>query len=340
MMEGRGAYIRIGLLIVGALAALIGLTIFLSGNTFNNGRLYETYFRESVQGLEVGAPVKYLGVTVGHVRQIGLVSAEYARGMPVDIRRSPFQMVFVRFVVDPARIGEVPSTAIAVQNGLRARVAQQGLTGLGYVELSFVNPAQYPPIEVPWKPRAEYIPSIPSTLSQVQTAAQDFLAKLNGIDIEAMITSVTDLVSDLRHSLRDGDAHTALAEAATTLASVREALQAAELEKTAADLRAAAASVRNLAQGDDMRALVANAATAAARMSAAAEKLPPLIATLQSTLRRTDNGAADLQQSLYPMLRDLQATLSNLRDTSEALRQYPASVLLGGPPPRTRAPSR
>ena len=274
------------------------------------------------------------------LRQIGLVSAEYARGTPVDIKRSTFQMVFVRFIVDPARLGEVPNTATAVRDGLRARIAQQGLTGLGYIELSFVDPTQYPPIEVPWKPRADYIPSIPSTLSQVQTAAQDFLAKLNGVDIGALLTALTGLSDDVRNSLRDGDAHAALAEAATTLTAARETIRAADLPAVAADLRNAATSVRNLAQGDDMRALVANAATAAARLSTAADKLPSLIATLQATLRRTDNGAADLQQSLYPMLRDLQATLSNLRDTSEALRQYPASVLLGGPPPRTRAPAR
>lgn len=336
-MEGRAAYVRIGLLIVGSVAVVIGLTVFLSGNTFNKGVLFETYFRESVQGLDVGAPVKYLGVTVGHVRQIGLVTAEYALGTPVNIQRSPFQMVFVRFIVDPSRLGEVPNTATAVRDGLRARVAQQGLTGLGYIELSFVNPNEYPPIEVPWKPRADYIPSIPSTLSQVQTAAQDFLARLNKVDFAPLLTNLTGLTDDLRRSMHEGDVHTVLVQAASTLTTLQEAVHAADLPAATADLRAAVGSVRNLAEGPDTHALIANAATAAARFSAAAEKLPALIATLQATVRRADNGTADLQQNLYPMLRDLQATISNLRDTSETLRQYPASVLLGGPPPRTPA---
>jgi hypothetical protein len=41
-----------------------------------------------------------------------------------------------------------------------------------------------------------------------------------------------------------------------------------------------------------------------------------------------------------PLLRDLSATAANLRETTEALRQYPAGVLLGGPPPREKEPAR
>jgi ABC-type transporter Mla subunit MlaD len=101
-----------------------------------------------------------------------------------------------------------------------------------------------------------------------------------------------------------------------------------------ADLRKTSGSVRDTVQGKEMRALLTNAANAADRLSVAAAKLPALIATLDATARRANSGTADLQQSLTPLLRDLQATLSNLRETSQALRQYPAEVLFGGPPPR------
>ena len=61
-------------------------------------------------------------------------------------------------------------------------------------------------------------------------------------------------------------------------------------------------------------------------------RLPPLIAALEQTVRRTNSGAADLQSDLAPVLRDAQAAAANLRETSEELRRYPASVLFGGPP--------
>ena len=85
-MYGRGLSFRVGLLIVGGIALLIGLVVFLSGNQFSEGVPFESYFKESVQGLEVGAAVKFRGVTLGRVTKIGLVSAEYGRNEPPDVR--------------------------------------------------------------------------------------------------------------------------------------------------------------------------------------------------------------------------------------------------------------
>jgi ABC-type transporter Mla subunit MlaD len=333
-MYGRGLSLRVGLLIVGGLALLIGLVVFLSGNQFSEGVPFESYFKESVQGLEVGAAVKFRGVTLGRVTQIGLVSAEYGRNEPPDVRSATYRLVFVRFVIDPSRVGKLPDTETAVRTGLRARVASQGITGLSYIELDFVPPNQYPPLKVPWTPKAEYIPSMPSTLSQVQDAAQQFLAKLNSVDFAALAEGLTGLLGDVRGEIKNGDLHHTLTEATSLLKSVREQVNAADLPALTADLRQTSGSVRDTIQSKELRTLLTNAASAADRLSVAAAKLPALIAALDATARRANNGTADLQQSLAPLLRDLQATVSNLRETSEALRQYPAGVLFGAPPPR------
>ena len=207
-MRGRAAYLRVGLFVLAGTAILIGLVLFLGGGRSSGGAKYESYFRESVQGLDVGAPVKYRGVTIGQVTDIGLVGAEYGGdNLDQEIQHADYRLVFVRFAVDLKKVGRVPDTAAAVKLGLRARLASQGLTGLAYIELDFVNPQQYPPNRIPWTPRAEYIPSMPSTLSQVQDAAQQIAAKLNRIDIEALAGSIQGLIGDLRHELDDGDTH-------------------------------------------------------------------------------------------------------------------------------------
>ena len=88
MNEARGAFLRVGLLVLGGLALVIGLVWFFGGSTLSHGTLFETYFGESVQGLEVGAPVKYRGVTVGRVTDLGLVAAEYGtRAAPAQVDR-------------------------------------------------------------------------------------------------------------------------------------------------------------------------------------------------------------------------------------------------------------
>jgi ABC-type transporter Mla subunit MlaD len=339
-VETRYTFIRVGLLIVVGAALLAGLIWFLGGRQIGQGSLYESYFRESVQGLEVGAPVKYRGVTVGRVTEIGLVTAQYDPGMPVQLDRQIYRMVLVRYLVDRARFGRVPETAEAVQLGLRARLASAGLTGVTYIELDFVNPRRYPIDPIPWKPVAEYIPSMPSTLTQVQDAAQQLLNKFDQIDVAKLSTSLITVLDDLHTQLTSGDVHSALTDAAALLQSADTNLKGADLPGLSADLKKTSGAVRDIVQNPDLQRTLANSAQAADRLSVAATQLPRLIATLQATTRRADNSAADVQQSLGPLLRDVQAAVSNLRELTDTLRQNPAGALVGQPPPRQAETAR
>jgi len=55
MTEGRGVFLRVGLLIIGGWALVAGLVWFFAGEKLSHGLAFETYFSESVEGLEVGA---------------------------------------------------------------------------------------------------------------------------------------------------------------------------------------------------------------------------------------------------------------------------------------------
>ena len=330
----RATYLRVGLLALIGAGLAVGAVLFLSGNSISHARPYETYFRDSVQGLDVGAPVKYRGVAIGAVTQIGLTSAEYGRGQPGEVRRAMFRAVFVRFVIDAARVGSPPSEA-SVAQGLRARIAPQGLTGQSYVDLDFFDPERYPPLGFTWTPRYQYIPSIPSTLSQVQDAATVLLGKFQQVDIDGLANGLLGLITDLRGTLRGGDAHALLAQATDTLKAAQTTLAAADVPALSAELRQTLASARTLAQGPQTRELLRTAATAADRLAQASAKLPQLIATLDAVSRRADSGSADLEAALAPLLRDVRTSVSALRQTSEELRNAPGQVVLGAPPPRS-----
>jgi ABC-type transporter Mla subunit MlaD len=333
-----GVNLRVGLFILGGIGLLVALVWYLGGARTGSGPLFESYFSESVQGLEVGATVKFRGVTIGRVAELGLVNAEYGRGEGIERERQTYRLVFVRYSIDPATIGPLPDTQTAVKLGLRIRIASQGLTGLSYLELDFVDPERYPALTVPWQPKGEYIPSMPSTFTQVQDAAQQFLAKLNRLDIDSLSIQITGLIGDIRTQLSTGDIHDTLAAATTLLRSANDAVQAADLPGLTADLKQTADSLRNVAQSEDLKKALANTALAADRVANVAAKLPALVASLQALAQRVGSGTADLQQSLAPLLRDTQAAAQNLREMTESLRRYPAQVL-GGPPPRT-SPAR
>ena len=339
MMRASGVHLRVGLMILGGIALLVALIWFLAGSQISHGTVFETYFSESVQGLEVGAAVKYRGVTIGRVADIGLTSAEYGGMQPIQIERNTYRLVFVRYAVDTKKIGQMPDTAEAVALGLRTRLASQGITGLSYLELDFVDPARYPAQDVPWQPKVTYIPSMPSTFSQVQDAAQQVLAKLNRVDIDTLSTQLNGLLSDLRADFGKGDVHQTLAEAVALLRTTGEAVHAADLPGLTAEIRHTSTALRDTLQGDQMQKLLTNAGVAADRLAAAATKLPPLIASVEATARRAGNGTSDVEQGLVPLLRDMQATAQNLREMTDSLRRYPAQVF-AQPPPRGTAPAR
>jgi paraquat-inducible protein B len=211
---------------------------------------------------------------------------------------------------------------------------------LTYIELDFVDPAEYPPQLVPWQPKADYIPSMPSTLMQVQDSAQQVLTKLSRVDVDRLATQLTGLLIDLRNELSGGDVHATLNEAINLLRKTNETVQAADLPGLIADAKQTSAALRDTVHGEHLQKLLANASLAADRLATAAAKLPALIASVQATSRRTDNGVADVEQGLVPLLRDLQATTANLRELTDSLSRYPAQVLLQGPPPRSAVPAK
>ena len=62
---------KLGLFVVVGLAlAVATVTLLGAFSTYREVGLYVSYFDESVQGLEVGSPIKFRGVTIGTVGRI------------------------------------------------------------------------------------------------------------------------------------------------------------------------------------------------------------------------------------------------------------------------------
>jgi phospholipid/cholesterol/gamma-HCH transport system substrate-binding protein len=332
MMEGSGVFLRTGLLILLGFGLLFGIVWYLGGQRFRHGQIYESYFRESVQGLEVGAPVKYRGVTVGRVTEIGLVSAEYGRSA-TDIDTSAYREVFVRYLVDTDKIGTMKDLAPAIRLGLRARIVSQVLTGVADIELDYVDPSFYPEVPPPWKPLALFLPSIPSTFTQVQDAAQALIARLNKIDLGRLADSAQGLVDELQTELVSGDVHRTLLDAQALLQTTRGAVQQADVPKLSAQLQRTAAALQRVAADPALARTFANSATATARLAKLATQMSGLVANLNRAVAAGTSGVTDLRAQLTPILRDLRGTAANLRATTERLREDPGQLLSGPPPP-------
>lgn len=332
MRASAGSALRVGLLVAITGALLVGLVLLFAGGQVREGRTLESYFSESVQGLDVGAAVKFRGVTLGQVTRIALAASVYATPGGMSGDSAADRLVLVRFTVDPALSGSLGDVAHAIGEGLRARLASQGLSGLAYLELDYHDPAAYPPMPVPWTPAVLQVPSVPSTLTVVKAGAEDLLGKLDQVDYAGLATSAGAALHDLRGELESGDVHALLGETQATLAALHAAVTQSDLPGLSRQARATLASLQSVAADRRLPALLAHADAAMTRLSDAAVTLPPLIAALQATTGRADSTAADLQAQLGPILTDAQATMQNFRDLSARLRQDPGLLLSAAPP--------
>jgi paraquat-inducible protein B len=331
-MKASTLYLRVGALVVVGLVLAVGFVLFLAGGRGSGAtQVYETYSRESVQGLDVGAPVRYRGVPVGRVTEIKLVSAEYRRPEGVPYTQA-FQLVMVRFAVDPRQIGEVPSAEEAIRLGLRSRITAQGITGVNYVELDFVNPERFPQPELPWTPRYPVLPTIPSTIAQVRGAAEQLVARLSEVPLEQMLSDLSALLTTLNRQTSEGDVAVTLRETARAMTVLRTALEGGELESALAEIREAATAARGLLAGPELRGAVSSISAAAAELRRTAGRLPGAVEGFERTMRTARETTVDVQSELIPILMDLRATTASLRATAEQLRASPSQLLFGSPP--------
>jgi len=331
---GRRLYLRVGILVVAGFALAVGFVLFLtSGALRGQQQVFETYIRESVAGLDVGAPVRFRGVPVGRVTELGLVSVVYGAALrgPDD---TTARLVLLRFAVEPERYGNA-SVEAAVAAGLRVRIASSGVTGLAYLEVDFTDPERAPPIAVPWTPTFPVIPSVPSTITQVTGAAERLMTQLAGLDIEALLMAATGMMNDVRAQLRDqGDLATVLREASATIVALREAVN--DIRGAARTVGAAGEAAQALLGSEEVAGAASSVGQAAADLRTAIARLPAVLQSLELALRAVRGTTTDAQADLGPLLRDLRATASSLRDTAEALRRSPSQSLFGAPPPPPR----
>jgi paraquat-inducible protein B len=129
----------IGAFVVGAVALLvIGVVAFGSGQLFRKTQQFVLYFDGSVNGLHMGAPVKFKGVEIGSVKDIKLEMGlgNQVHDIPViieiDLKKVIRRGVTIEKAMDPNTIREF------VTQGLRGQLQTESLvTGVLYVALDW-----------------------------------------------------------------------------------------------------------------------------------------------------------------------------------------------------------
>jgi paraquat-inducible protein B len=331
-VSSRGLYLRVGILILAGLVLGVGFVLFFTaGKLGRNTQTYETYIRESVQGLDLGAAVRFRGVQLGQITEINLVATEYPP--PEGAFSIAYQRVIVRFALDLSRLRDTPDIDRAVKAGLRTRLASTGITGVAYLELDFVDGERFPVEQLPWTAENPVIPAVPSTVAQVTSIAEQLALRVSNIPIEQIVTDIAGLLSDLRREVNNGEVAQASRAAKETLDTLQQTVRDLNLAALSGELRATIAEARGVIGGPEVRGTLRNANAAMERLQAGLQRLPGAIAQVETAARGISNTVGDINGDLTPTLRDLRAASGSLRDTTELLRRSPGAAILAPPPP-------
>jgi phospholipid/cholesterol/gamma-HCH transport system substrate-binding protein/paraquat-inducible protein B len=337
-MTAKAHYFRIGLFIIlGVLLTVVGIVVLKAGSLFEKREIMETYFDESVQGLEVGAPIKHRGVKVGTVKKIGFVRNIYRDQLTTEDRIRFGSYVVVRVAVHevfPGLKGDEMETALkaAIDEGLRIRLATQGITGVVHLEADQVDPREYPPLPVAWTPEYFYIPSAPSPIKVIGDTINNIAKDLDQAnfhkvtaDLDELLRSTKQLIDETHMAQLSRQAAETLTEFQETVRDAKRLLANPEIKRILADAAAAAGSAKRT---------VAEVGETTRRLSQASETLPATLARLERTLRRVDRLVEMKDQDLAQTIENLRQISENVRDLTNEVKRYPSLLAFGDPPPR------
>jgi len=348
------SYFKIGLFVISAtVIGVIGVVVLGVGTVLQKNALVETYIDESVQGLDVGSPVKFRGVPVGRVEQISLTSAEYStRRQYVLVRIAISSNMFQFPVNDP----NSPALKSELDRGFRIRLAAQGLTGVAYLETDYLDPERNPPLEIDWQPYYPYIPSTRSRITQLSEAVERILQNIGDINIsqlsesiEKSLAAMTKLADSANLEKIGSQANALLSEVRETNRQMNALLNSPELKATMVDASAAMGRARQIVERAEkpLNQMLADLPQASEslnrlvkRLDSVSNDLPDSTAQLRQTLQRLNRLIANQQRDIEKTVDNLRAVSENMKEVTDNSKKYPSQVLFGAPPPPSKVMQR
>ena len=315
-MSANTRYFKIGLFVLAGLALLVAGLLFLGADSMFRPRIYlETYVDGTVQGIDVGSPVKFRGVQIGRVSRVDFCFNEYGPQpgegrldyvyIEMEVNKQVFRGMF------NADVGAMIQDA--VDQGLRVMLQPQGITGLNFAELNYVDASSLPPpLKIWWTPRHPYIPSAPGTLASMLDSVNSIMDTFNALDLKDTMKDVNDALQGFNDTLKQ-------------LSGGMDDLQ---LAKISSDMQGVLADLKTKIEKLPVEQIGADGSKAMQSLAAASGELKDLADAAQtSPLLNADAVGA--------IVSDVQAAAENLRVLTENLREYPSQLLLGEPPKRS-----
>lgn len=324
---------RIGLFVLIGIILAVGTIIYVgSTRLWEKDQTFLIFFRESVNGLTVGSPVKFKGVPIGTVSDIRLSynQKDTVEGfyIPVFLRIRGKLVRSRDRDVSHVDLSDWEEVKEQIRSGLRGRLELESIiTGQLFVELDYFA-----------KPGASFrlvqdeinyleIPSTPSVMAELGSSAADVLAQLGAVDVRTISEELIELLQKANASLDELDLATWNASIEGVGQSLQSALNELELQPTLDRLNGVLDNLSGVTAELDE-----NMPAAIAEFRAVANELSEAVARSKGAIANVENLTAPdaaLQQELLETFRDLRRAARSARELMNYLERNPRALLSG-----------
>jgi paraquat-inducible protein B len=311
----------VGAFVLGGLGLiLVAIVAFGSGNLFRKTHEFVIYFGGGgINGLRVGALVKFKGVEIGEVKRIRLrLDQEMNRDnnkLTAEVR------IPVIIELDQEKIVSHGGTSIdlsdphtipnLIREGLRAQLGSDSfVTGLLYVALD-IEPNTPIQMVAPQGSPLQEIPAIPTTLEQAQAVAVRIFERLDKVDFGAVFTQMTGMLDSIRQI--------------TTSPALREVVANSEKTRQQLDRALAGAQQTLNTMNRQVPPLSNSLQKTSVSADAAAKQARLTLGTLQTTIE--PNSPVNYQ--MLQTLQDVSAAARSIKELADYLQRNPSAIIRG-----------
>jgi paraquat-inducible protein B len=321
----------IGAFVVGALALIvIAVIVFGSGRLFRQSKEFVLYFDNSVNGLRVGAPVKFKGVEIGSVKDIRLQLEKdrEVNKIPVIIEIALKKLLSRGASGLVAENTDVFHYAI-VERGLRGQLLTESLvTGLLYVGLD-IFPGT--PIRLVQKVNGDYkypeIPTTPTSFEEAQDAVTRIIAKIEELDFKGLTKSLTETVDGINQLVNSPDLKASLRALQQTMPKVDEALVSIRKLATNADGSVTRLTASLEQTSDATREAMQQAAAAIKQSDSALKAAEAVMINVNGIMDENSPTVYEFRKSM----REVSAAARTIRLLSSYVERNPRALIFGRP---------
>lgn len=349
-MASQRTKFSVGLFVASGVGIVVVAIIWLGMSRYlEKGNFYATYFDESVQGLQKGAPVKYRGVSVGRVERIGVAPDE--------------RLIQVIMKIE---------TKEKLTRDMVAQLKDVGLTGSMFVELDRKkkgDAARSPHITFP----SEYpiVASKPSEIQELLSGIDEVFKHIKALDLQGISDKVKLTLDNLNQVMADADIKAVSARFQSSFDHIDRMIADAQVKEISTKLQSSLDGANRLFNNKKWAKILAAIDQAVHTLNRIMDKaeagvthadnafvgLETVIVENQATIRgaieqilkATENANVLLERgatlversdhSLYALRRELLVSAQNLEQATDNLNRFmeilsdqPTQLFLGEPP--------